>query len=144
MMPHSLACLHLSQKILKWTYRYIQHSTANGNAAAAVARRFGLTFATMRWKVMSSSSILSFPFPNFLSAHAQGPKPHSGIRWENRKGGKKVGVRVTRWIGGRERRRTPLGSLRLVYSRTSRPDMAWSHDERGWNPNPGSERKLRD
>ena len=59
-----------------------------GNAAAAV-RRFGLTFATMRWKVMSSSSILSFPFPNFLSAHAQGPKPHSGIRCENPKGEKK-------------------------------------------------------
>lgn len=26
-----------------------------------------LTFATMRWKVMSSSSIFSFPFPHFLS-----------------------------------------------------------------------------
>lgn len=25
----------------------------------------------MRWKVMSSSSILSFPLPNFLSAHAR-------------------------------------------------------------------------
>jgi hypothetical protein len=46
------------------------HHSKTGNATAAVARRFGLTFATMRWKVMSSSSILSFPFPNFLSAHA--------------------------------------------------------------------------
>jgi hypothetical protein len=47
----------------------------------------------MRWKVMSSSSILSFPFPHFLSAepkiNIEQPKAHRTSMGENNKPGRR-------------------------------------------------------
>lgn len=65
----------------------------------------------MRWKAISSSSILSFPLPNFLSAIWL----HVNETLINEK------RESFAWVNGAN---VPLGSVRLVYSRTSLPAMA--------------------
>lgn len=71
-----------------------------------------LTFATIRWKVTSSSSILSLPFPDFLSVNTT-ITLHSSNKYST----KETQIR-------RKKKAKPLGSERLVYSRTSLPAIA--------------------
>lgn len=65
----------------------------------------------MRWKVISSSSIFSFPFPHFLSVTL------TKFTFVTRD--KIWNLMCLKWY--KRRRNIPLGSVRLVYSRTSLP-----------------------
>ena len=68
----------------------------------------------MRWKVVSSSSIFSFPFPHFLSVQSN---PFCFFFFTI--------LNITKWFlmkkERKKEREKPLGSVRLVYSRTSLP-----------------------
>ena len=71
----------------------------------------------MRWKVVSSSSIFSFPFPHFLSVQSN---PFFFFLFHYTKYYKMI-FNEERKIERKKEREKPLGSVRLVYSRTSLP-----------------------
>lgn len=83
-----------------------------------IRRGDALTLATIRWKATSSSSNLSFPFPNFLSAIQcfffliyKDPEQKTPLKF------------MFLFLIYYHTANLPLGSLRLVYSRTSLPAM---------------------
>ena len=73
----------------------------------------------MRWKVVSSSSIFSFPFPHFLSVQSN-PFCFFFFLFHYTKYYKMI-FNEERKIERKKEREKPLGSVRLVYSRTSLP-----------------------